>query len=60
MENNYYVKASKLTSKISESIIDGKHIMLAGDRYERVSRKPFGKSIFKSLLKLDKSEKITC
>jgi hypothetical protein len=60
MKNSYYVKASKLTSKISDSIIDGYHIMLDRDRYEKVSKKPYGKVIVRNLIKLDKSEKITC
>ena len=60
MENSYYVKAAKLTAKISDSIIDGSHIILDRDRYEKVSRKPFGKMIVRNLIKLDKSEKITC
>jgi len=60
MENSYYVKASKLTAKISETIIDGHHIMLDRDRYEKVSKKPYGKVIVRNLIKEDKSEKITC
>jgi len=60
MENSYYVKASKLTTKISDSIIDGCHIMLDRDRYEKVSKKPFGKVIVRNLIKADNSEKITC
>jgi len=60
MENSYYVKASKLTTKISDTIIDGHHIMLDRDRYEKVSKKPYGKVIVRNLIKEDKSEKITC
>ena len=60
MENSYYVKASKLTAKISDTIIDGHHIMLDRDRYEKVSKKPYGKVIVRNLVKEDNSEKITC
>lgn len=60
MENSYYVKASKLTAKISDTIIDGHHIMLDRDRYEKVSKKPYGKVIVRNLIKEDNSEKITC
>lgn len=60
MENSYYVKAHKLTARISDTIIDGSHIMLDRDRYEKVSKKPFGKVIVRNLIKVDNSEKITC
>ena len=52
MEELYYVPSLKVNSKVSDLVIEGNHIEIAGITYQRLSRKPRGRSVkrkFKSL-----------
>lgn len=55
-----YIRSSKITPKIKQTVIYDEHIILEGDRYEKLTRKPYGRIVVKNLIKQDKSEKITC
>jgi len=55
-----YIRSSKITPRIKQTVIFGEHISIDGDRYEKLTRKPYGKTIVRNLIKEDKSEKITC
>ncbi len=45
MEELYYVPSLRVNSKISDLVIEGNHIELDGITYQRLSRKPRGRSI---------------
>ncbi len=55
-----YIRSSKITPKIKQITIFDEHIILDGDRYEKLTRKPYGRVVVRNLIKEDKSEKITC
>lgn len=55
-----FIKSNKITSKISETVIPGNHIMVEGERFEKLSRKPYGRSIIRTLKSIDEKETITC
>ena len=55
-----FVSPARITFAISETIITGNHIMVEGNRYEMVSRRPLGRRVLKKLTKVgDDSTKIT-
>jgi len=60
MINSIYIQASKLTPRISQTVAPGQHINIEGVKFEKLNRKPYGKSIIKSLLSADEKERITC
>ena len=53
IEENYYVPSLKINSKISDTVIEGKHIEIDGITFQRLSRKPRGRSIQRRLLNMD-------
>jgi len=55
-----FIKSNKISPKISETVIPGNHIMVEGERYEKLSKKPYGRSIIRTLKSLDEKETITC
>jgi len=59
MEELYYFPSAKVNSKISELINPGHHIQIDDYVYERLSRKPKGRSIFRRLSSLDEKTSIT-
>lgn len=50
MEELYYFPSIKMNAKISEIVSDGFPIEIEGYKYERLSRKPRGRSIGRRLL----------
>jgi len=50
LEEYYYVSSLKINSKISDTVIEGKHIEIDGITFQRLSRKPRGRSIERKLL----------
>ena len=60
MINLNYIRSTKITPRIKQFGIDGEHITVEGNRFEKISKKPYGKTILRTLIKEDKSEKITC
>lgn len=59
MEKLFYVPGLKITPKISDTVVDGQHIIVDGDRYERVNKRPTGRRVMRRLRSLDDSTQIT-
>jgi len=55
-----FIKSNKISPKIAETVIPGNHIMVEGERFEKLSKKPYGRSIIRTLKSLDEKETITC
>jgi len=55
-----FIKSNKISPKISETVIPGNHIIVEGERFEKLSKKPYGRSIIRTLKSLDEKETITC
>lgn len=53
IEENYYLPSLKINSKVSDTVIEGRHIEIDGITYQRLSRKPRGRSIERKLLNMD-------
>lgn len=50
MEELYYIPSLRITSKVSELVMEGNHIEIAGRTYQRLSKKPRGRSIKRKLV----------
>jgi hypothetical protein len=60
MIKSNYIRSSKITPRIKQTVISGEHITIEGDTFEKLNKKPYGKTILRTLIKSDKSEHITC
>jgi len=60
MIKSNYIRSSKITPIIKQTVISGEHITIEGDTFEKLSKKPYGRTILRKLIKTDKSEHITC
>ncbi len=49
MEELYYVPSMKVNSKVADLVIEGNHIEIDGRTYQRLSRKPRGRSVMRKL-----------
>jgi len=58
MEELYYVPSLRINAKISDLVIEGNHIELDGVTYQRLSRKPRGRSIKRKLKSLQSNTRI--
>lgn len=58
MIETFYVPSMKVNSKISDTVIDGNHIEIEGITYQRLSRKPRGRSIMRRLTGMNTAERI--
>jgi len=58
MEELYYVPSLRVNAKISDLVIEGNHIELDGITYQRLSRKPRGRSIKRKLKSLQSNTRI--
>ena len=58
MEELYYVPSLRINAKISDLVIEGNHIELDGITYQRLSRKPRGRSIKRKLKSLESNTRI--
>lgn len=59
MTEEYYFPKVRVNAKIAELIIPGMHIRIDDYIYEKLIRKPKGRSIVRKLLSLDEKTKIT-
>ena len=57
MTKSYFIPYSKINSRISETILSGYHIVIDGITYEQTSKRPFGKSLKRSLINEEKQER---
>lgn len=55
-----FIKSNKITPKVSQTLIPGNHIMIEGERYEKLSKKPYGRTKLRTLKSIDEKETITC
>jgi len=60
MINSNYIRSTKITPRIKQFVIDGEHITIEGNKFEKITKKPYGRTILRTLIKEDKSERITC
>lgn len=60
MIKSNYIKSTKITPRIKQSVVPGEHITIEGVTFEKLNKKPYGKTILRTLIKSDKSEHITC
>ena len=58
MKELYFIKPYKVNHRTIDSVIDGGHITLEDRRYEQLSVKPRGRSIFKKLISMDEKTKL--
>lgn len=58
MEELFYVPSLKVNSKIADLVIEGNHIEINGITFQRLSRKPRGRSIKRKLQDLNNNTRI--
>lgn len=58
MNKMFYVAADKITARISEDVLPGNHIRVNGLRFELVSKRPLGKTIYKKLRSIDEQTQL--
>ena len=49
----YYIPSVKINAKVADLVIPGNHIRIDGYQFERVIRKPRGRSIKRTLRSMD-------
>ena len=57
MNESYFIPTVKVNSKISELVIPGHYIEIENYRYEKLIRKPRGRSISRRLLNTSTNER---
>ena len=58
MEDFFYIPSLKVNAKVSDLVIEGNHIEIDGITYQRLSRKPRGRSIKRKLKSLQSNTRI--
>ena len=58
MNELFFVPAVKINARIADTVVIGNHIKIDDYTYERVSRRPRGRSILKKLLSLDQQTRL--
>lgn len=58
MNQRYFIKKSQLTPKIALTVVEGETISIGGYIYLEVSKKPRGKSVIKTLRRLEEDLQI--
>ncbi len=54
----YYIATTRMNSRIAETVLSGRHIVVDGQTYELVSKRPQGRSPLRSLVNEEKGERI--
>lgn len=57
MVKSMFVSNHKITSRISEDIVSGNHIIVEGQRFELISKRPLGRRVLRSLINEEKKER---
>lgn len=57
MKESYFLSALKISAKTSDLVMPGSHITIQNYRYEQLSRKPKGRTIYKKLQNPDTGER---
>lgn len=58
MRELFYVPSLRVNSKISDLVIEGNHITIDGITYQRLSRKPRGRSLKRKLKNIETDTRI--
>ena len=58
MTKLYYILQSKVNARISDTVMAGTHIRVQDYVYVQTSKRPFGKSLKRSLINESKQERI--
>ena len=58
MNESYYIPSTKVNSTVSELIIPGNFIEMEEYRFERLIRKPRGRSIMRTLINTKTNERL--
>jgi hypothetical protein len=58
MNKLYFISPSRANARISETVLPGYHITIDGLIYEQTSKRPQGKTLQRSLVNMDKQERV--
>ena len=58
MNENYYIRATKVNARVADLVIEGNHIIIDGYKFEKLERKPRGRSIERKLQNVETQERI--
>ena len=58
MQKLYFILGSKINARISDTVLPGYHIRFEGMVYEQTSKRPFGKTLKRSLINEAKQERV--
>jgi hypothetical protein len=57
MNESYFVRATKVNARVAELIIEGQHININGYKFEKLSKKPRGRTIERKLQNVESQER---
>lgn len=57
MNESYFIRATKVNARVADLVIDGQHINIDGYKFEKVSKKPRGRSIERRLQNTNTQER---
>lgn len=58
MQKLYFIPSTKINARIADTVLNGYHIKVDGITFEQTSRRPFGKTLRRSLINEEKQERI--
>ena len=58
MEELFYIPSLKVNAKVSDLVIEGNHIEIEGITYQRLARKPRGRSLKRKLSSMKSNTRI--
>lgn len=58
MQKLYFIPSTKINARIADTVLNGYHIKVDGITFEQTSKRPFGKTLKRSLLNEEKQERI--
>lgn len=58
MQKLYFIPSTKINARIAETVLSGYHITVEGITYEQTSKRPFNRSLKRSLINEEKQEQI--
>lgn len=59
MEELFYIPSLKVNSKVADTVVYGHHIEIDEITYQRVSKKPKGRSILRKITNITTNQTIT-
>lgn len=59
MNKELYISPLRINSRISETVLEGYHIVIDGATYERISRAPIGRRPVQRLINEETNTRIT-